>query len=93
MDRLVPLVDCRGEGGVSRKNFRSRRECDPEKLPDGSRRWRCANAPLAMRSRRQVECTLIVVEPVTASAVEVAPVKVAPPLNASCVEVASPGNR
>ena len=34
----------------------------------------------------------IVVEPVTASEVEVAPAKVAPPLNATCVEVAPLGN-
>src|SRR5579863_9118079 len=42
---------------------------------------------------KALSCEVIVVEPVTASAVVVAPTAVSPPLKPSCVEVALPGKR
>ena len=64
----------------------------PEKVPDREPPFDALNAPLALREPPTLSTLLIVEDPVTASAVVVAPVKVAPPLKASCVVVAPSGN-
>ena len=48
--------------------------------------------PFALKRPPRLRMLEIVVDPVTASAVEVAPTAVSPPLNASCVVVALPTN-